>query len=111
MSVGKIINSPSGDIRSVLQREYNASLKTFQGFWSVVESNVGLFVGRLESINPLHGDIVLNSVSRVDVKCSFDKVWIRGSQVKSLYVLGGKDRDRAERIALRILSGLHRDDL
>lgn len=110
MSVGKIISSP-GNIRSVLQQEYNASLKTFQGFWTIIESQVGIFVGRLESINPLHGDIVLNSVSRIDVKFSVDKVWIRGSQVKSLYVLGGKDRDRAEKIALRILSGLRRDDL
>ncbi|MCD6563831.1 MAG: hypothetical protein J7K23_07975 [Thermoproteales archaeon] len=110
MSVGKIISFP-GNIRSVLQQEYNASLKTFQGFWTIIESQVGIFVGRLESINPLHGDIVLNSVSRIDVKFSVDKVWIRGSQVKSLYVLGGKDRDRAEKIALRILSGLRRDDL
>jgi len=103
--VANVITTPrvSDDMRRALKALYNASLRGFTGYWAVVESSVGLFIGRVESVNPDHGDVILNSASRVDVSLSFDKLWVRGSQVKSLYVVGGKDKSRAESLARKIL--------
>jgi len=104
MSIGNIISSPkiTDDFRRVLKAEYNASLKTMQGFWVVVEANTGLYVGRLESINPDHGDITLNSVERIDVKLTADKVWIRGSQVRQLLMVDKNSKDRAVAVAFKV---------
>ena len=113
MSVGSIIRAPSfkNDFRTVLKAEYNASLKSVQGFWCVVESSVGLYVGRLEAINPDHGDVVLNSVERIDVSYTSTKVWIRGSQVKQLVVVDKNTKDRAKKVAVKILTTLRSEEL
>ena len=113
MSISSIIRAPSfkNDFRTVLKAEYNASLKSIQGFWCVVESSIGLYVGRLEAINPDHGDIVLNSVERVDVSYTSIKVWIRGSQVKQLVVVDKNTKERAKKTALKILASLSREEL
>jgi len=107
MSVKNIISAPriTDDFRRVLKAEYNASLRTMQGFWVVVEANTGLYVGRLEAINPDHGDITLNSVERIDVKLTADKLWIRGSQVRQLLMVDKNSKDRAVAVAFKIFSG------
>ena len=113
MSVGRIISSPSfrNDFRGVLKAEYNASLKSIEGFWVVVQSTVGVYIGRLESINPDHGDIVLNSVERVDVSYTCTKVWIRGKEVKQLIALDRNTKDRAKKVAVKILTTLRSEEL
>jgi len=93
-----------GDFRYVLKSEYEISLKSMQKFWVVVESSVGVYIGVLESINPDHGDVVLHSVERVDVKLNADKVWIRGSQVKQMLVVG-RGKEKATAVALKVLRG------
>jgi len=86
-----------------MKAEYHASLKSMEGFWAVVESTTGLFVGRVESWNPDHGDIILNSVERIDVKVTCDKVWIRGSQVKMLYMVSKNSKEQAVTVARKVL--------
>lgn len=61
-------------------------------------------MGRVEAVNPDHGDVILNSVERVDVSLTSNKVWIRGSQVRQLVVLDGKSKDRALAVARKMLS-------
>ena len=100
-----IIRAPrvTNDFRAQLKATYNASLMTLQGFWVVVEASVGLYVGRFEAVNPDHGDVLLNSVERVDVRLTADKVWIRGNQVKQLLLVDKHSKDRAMAVANKML--------
>ena len=106
MSVLNIVRAPryADDFRSVLKAEYNASMKTMQGFWVVVDTQVGLFIGKMEAWNPDHGDLVLNSVERVDAKITADKLWVRGSQVRTVYMVSKNSKDAAVKVAQKVLS-------
>jgi len=106
VSIGNIVKAPrvTDDFRRILKAEYNASLKSMEGFWIVIEASTGLYVGRLESINPDHGDVVLNSVERVDIRLTADKLWIRGSQVKQLLMVDKNSKDRALAVAFKLFS-------
>jgi len=105
MSVANVISTPwvTDDFRRALKAQYNASLRSFTGFWAVIDSRSGLYVGRVESVNPDHGDIVINSVERIDVNLTSNKVWIRGSQVRAVVVLDGKNKDAAVAVARKML--------
>ena len=105
--VRKVASTPviTDDFRAPLKAQYNSSLLSFTGAWAVVQARGGgVVVGRVEAVNPDHGDVVLNSAERVDIGVKADKIVVRGSEIQQIMIIGGKSKDRAFAAAQKVLA-------
>jgi len=73
---------------------YIAALTSMFGYWVCIDTGTEKILGKLIAVNPDHGDAILDSA---DIRGkTFDKLLIRGANIKTIYLLVKATRPKKE---------------